>query len=269
MLVKVYLDLVFLINFCYDFLIIMTIDLTLKRKTSLRRMVMSALVGSLSLGLLFLPFADIILFFFKIIVSFIMVIIAFKYRNLKYFGHNLFYLYMISITLGGFLYFLNNEFSYQRKGLVFFFDKVSPNYVLLIIIAPIILYLYLKEHKLMKSTYNLKYEVKIVFNNREELTCQAFLDSGNKLKDPVTNKYIILVAKDSLKNYIKNKYPIYVPYVALNKTGVVKCFKIKTLIINNQQYSNYLVGEALNDIKIAGVDCLLNGKLMEDLCFEK
>jgi len=246
----------------------MTIDITLKRHTKMKKMIISALVGSLSLALLFIPLQSFYLFILKNIVSVIMILIAFGYRDLKSFLSNLFYLYMISITLGGFLYYLDIQFSYKNQGLIFFFEGLSINYILLIIIAPVILYLYIKEHKKMTTTYNLNYEVKIFFKDEEPLAINGFLDSGNRLRDPITKKYIILVEKNFLEKYINNKDPIYVPYKALNKSGLVKCFKIDHLTINNQRFTNYLVGEALENFNLEGIKCILNYKLMEELCLE-
>lgn len=266
---KIYLDLVFLLNFSYDFLILLTLDLTLKRHTKLIRIFLGAFLGSVSLGLLFLPLSSFPLFVLKVLVSILMVLVSFKYKDIKYTLSNLFYLYMISITLGGFLYFLNTEFSYKQEGLIFYFDGISINYILLIIIAPIILYLYIKEHKKISSSYNLNYEVEIIFNDNKKLTCQGFIDSGNKLKDPITHKYIILVEDYLLKDYIHNKNPIYVPYKALHKEGLIKCFKIKNIIINKQVFTNYLVGMSEDKFNLEGIDCLLNYKLMEDICLEK
>ena len=264
-IMRIYLDLVFLLNFSYDFLILMTVSLTLKRHCKLIRLFLGALLGSLSLILLFLPFPKIILFFLKILVSLFM---SFKYKDLKYTLNNILYLYMISITLGGFLYYLNNEFSYKNKGLVFYFDGLSPNYILLLIIAPIILFLYYFDHKKMLSTYNLNYEVKIVFKDNKELICEGFIDSGNKLKDPLTHKYIILIEDYLLKDYIHNKNPIYVPYKALNKTGIIPCYQIKYLIINEHKFINYLVGLSHDKFNLEGINCLLNYKLMEDICLK-
>lgn len=265
---KIYIDLVFLLNFCYDFLILMTVDITLKRYVKVKRMILGAIFGGISLGILFLPLSSFFLLVLKILVSILMIFITFGYRNIKYTLSNLFYLYMISITLGGFLYFLDVQFSYKQDGLIFFFNGLSINYILLLIIAPIILFLYIKEHKKMKSTYNLNYEVKIIFKNNKELVCNGFLDSGNRLRDPLTKKYIILLEKESLREYVHNKDPIYVPFKALNKNGLVKCFSIKGLLINNQMFNNYLVGEAINTFELDGIDCILNYKLMEELCLE-
>lgn len=265
---KIYLDVVFFLNFCYDFLILMTIDITLKRHVPLRKIFMGGLLGAFSLGLLFIPLPSILLFLLKIIVSIGMILITFHFKDIKSFFSNVLYLYMVSITLGGFLYFLNVEFSYKKEGLVFYFEGLSINYILLIIIAPFILFLYIYEHKKMKSTYNLNYEVTIYFKDDNRLVCNGFIDSGNRLKDPITRKYVLLIKQAKIPEFIHNKDPIYVPFKALNKTGLVKCYPIKYIKINNQIFNNYLVGIAENKLELEGIDCILNYKLMEELCLE-
>lgn len=266
---KIYLDLVFILNFIYDLLLLMTVDLTLKRHTKFRRLVFGAILGALSLAILFFPCGEVILFILKIVTSIFMILIAFGYKNIKYFGTNMMYLYMCSVILGGFLYFLNVEFSYKREGLVFYFDGLSINYILLLIVAPIILFLYVREHKKFKSTYNYNYRISIIFNTGKCLDCNGFLDTGNKLKDPITKKYVILVSKKILLPFINIRSPIYVPYKALGYQGLVSCYKIKYIKINNQIFKNYLVGLIPDKINLNGSDCLLNYKLMEDICFEK
>lgn len=266
---KIYLDLVFLLNFSYDLLLLMTVDITLKRHTKLYRLILSAIIGAISLIILFIPFNEIILFFFKILTSIIMLIIAFGYKNIKYFFTNILYLYMCSVILGGFLYFLDTEFSYKREGLIFYFDGFSVNYILLLIIAPIILFIYIKEHKKFKSSINYNYHLSIIFKNGKMLSCTGFLDTGNKLRDPITKKYIILLPKKILTPYINIRSPIYVPYKALNAQGLIECFSINYLKIENQIFKNYLVGISTDHFNLNGVDCLLNNKLMEEICFEK
>ena len=266
---KIYLDLELLLNFSYDLLLLMTVDITLKRHTNFIRLIISAFFGALSIIILFLPFNAILLFLFKIIVSIIMIVIAFKFKNIKYFGTNILYLYMCSVILGGFLYFLDLEFSYKREGLIFYFQGLSINYILLLILAPIILFWYIYEHKKYKSTYSYTYSMEIVFKNNKVLKCIGFLDTGNKLRDPITKKYVILIPKKLLIPYINIRSPIYVPFKSLNKKGLIECFSIKYIRINNQTFSHYLIGISDDKFNINGVDCLLNYKLMEDICLEK
>lgn len=262
----VYIDLVIILNFCYDFLILMTVDITLKRNTKIRRMVIGALIGSLALLLLFLKINNILLFLFKILISIIMVIVTYSYKDLKYTFNNLFYLYMCSVILAGFLYLLNVNLSYRNIGLVFVNNGLSINYLVLLFLAPLILFLYIYQNKKIKNFYHYIVDVKIVFNDQENILVQGYIDTGNVLKDPITNKYIILLENNLLN--LANKRPIYVPFVALNKKGLLECFKINYIEINNQKFSNYLVGIHNGYFHLEGINCLLNRKLLEELCLE-
>lgn len=260
----IYLDAVFLLNFAYDLLLLMTVDVTLKRNAKLRYLVISALIGAISLGILFLPFNEYFLFMLKVIVSIVMVLVAFGYRDIKYTFNNIFYLYMCSVILGGFLYYLDIEFSYKHEGVVFFFDGLNINYLVLLIVGPIILWLYSWQHKRIKKVYSYNYDVKIVFKDNKEIKCRGYLDTGNKLRDSITNKYIILVEENVLKGRIRS--PIYVPYKALNRKGLLECISIKYMVINDKIYNNYLVGVSKEKFNLEGINCILNNNLLEDLC---
>ena len=246
----VYIDLEIILNFCYDLLLLITVDITLKRYQKFYRLFLAALFGSLAIFLLFLPFNKYILFLFKIITSIIMILIAYGFKDILYTFNNIFYLYMCSVILGGFLYYLNIEFK-------------NSSFILLIIIAPVILYLYIKQYKYINKIIKCKYNVNIVFKNNYEINCIGYLDTANKLKDPITNKYVILVNKDLIKFRIRS--PIYVPYKGLNKKGLILCYPTKYVKVDNKIYNNYLVGISNEKFFIDGVSCLLNAKLMEEI----
>ena len=127
-----------------------------------------------------------------------MCFISFKYISIKYTLYNIFYLYMSSFILGGFLYFLNNELSYYHVGIVFVNKNISVNYIALLIIGPIILYFYYKSNKKLKNTYSDYYKIKIVFDNIE-YNLVSFYDNGNNLKDPISRKSIIIVGNSRLE----------------------------------------------------------------------
>src|SRR5574344_2180422 len=164
----IYLDLVFLLNFCYDFLLLMTISIVLKRFTKIYKILLGSLIGALSIFILFVPFFEGILLCLKILISLIMCLLTFGYKNIKYFFLNVIYLYMCSIILAGFLYMLDLEFSELHQGIVFYFKCLSVNYILLIIIAPIILYIYIWQSKKTKEHQNFYFKVKIVLKNNKE-----------------------------------------------------------------------------------------------------
>ena len=88
------------------------------------------------------------------------------------------------------------------------------------------------------------------------------LDTGNNLKDPYTKKNIIILNNNIKIN--KNRF-IYVPYKALNTSGIIKCFKPDRIIINNKIFNNCLVGISKDKLNISDIDCILPNDLKEDL----
>lgn len=260
---KVYVDLVFVLNLYLDFLLLLTTSIVLKRNSKLKRIIAGAFLGSLSVLFLFWNIGSFSLFLFKIGIATLMVIIAFGYKDLKYFLNNLGYFYMISVILGGFLYYLNLEFSYTHMGIVFINKGISINACVLIIISPVILYIYYRQAKKMKSTYNLTYQVSITLNNQKKLIVNGFLDTGNKLVDPITGKPIILIEKGIIKE--ENTKFYYVPFHSLNNHNLLKCFKPKSIEMNGKIYKNYLIGISDKKFSMEGVECILNNKLMEEL----
>ena len=60
----IYLDLIFFINFAYDFLLLLTVAMTLKRKVKIIRIIIASLIGAFSIFLLFLNINEIIAFIF-------------------------------------------------------------------------------------------------------------------------------------------------------------------------------------------------------------
>lgn len=263
MLMKVYVDLVFLLNFYLDFLLLMITSLTLKRNTSIKRLLIGTIIGSSSIFFLFYNVGSVLLFFFKILIALFMVIITFQYKDLKYTLNNLGYFYMISVILGGFLYYLNLEFSYTHIGLIFINKGMSVSAIFLLLISPFILYIYYKQSKKFKTSYSLIYEVEIGFKNKEKIIVKGFLDTGNKLVDPITNKPILLLQKGIVEEKKEKIY--YIPFHSLGNNNLLKCFKPEYVMIENKKYKNYLIGISDKKFSMEGVECILNNKVMEDL----
>lgn len=261
----IYLDLVFIINFILDFLLLLTVNIALKRYSKIRKLILGSLFGSISLLYLFIPLNQIFLVTFKILISIFMCLISFGYKNIKFTLYNIIYLYMVSIILGGFLYYLKIEFSYSNKGFGFYYEGLAINYIFLLFIAPIILYVFIKSIKALKEVKNYYYKVKIIFSNNYELTLSGFLDTGNKLIDPITNKPIILLNKKKVKGKIPIRSPMYVPFNSLNHHGLLECIKPKYLAINDKEIKNYLIGLSDTSFKLNGIECLLNYKILEDI----
>ena len=259
---KIYVDLILFLNFGFDFLLLLSVSLILRRNAEMYRLLIAAFVGSISVLALFIKINSIELFFLKIIISILMLLASFGYKNLKYTIKNMIYLYISSIILGGGLYLLNIELTYKNQGIIFYKNKMSINFIILVILAPIIIYIYIKECKNLKNNYSNYHKVEIKIKDKT-IKCTGFLDTGNKLKDPYKKRPIILINNNYLKKLDLNK--IIVPAHTIVGTKLIECIKIDNLIIDNIEIKKeVLLGIIDRKIKIDGIDCLLHYQIMEE-----
>lgn len=241
---KIYIELVFIVNFLLDFIILYGTKRLLKLNKSNKRLLLASIIGSLSTIIVFLKITNIILIILKILLSLILIIVSFGKNNILI---NTFYFYLISIIVGGTIYLFD-----LNKSLYF-------NYLILIILSPIIIYLLIKELNKHRLNINDKYLVEITIS-KKKYKLEGFIDTGNRLSSPIKKEPVILV---NLKiNYNK---VIYIPYKALNTEGIIPCIKPDKIMINNKQIKNYLVGLATDKFTIDNVNCILPNKLKEDL----
>ena len=253
---KVYLDIIFIVNLIFDFIILLSVSIVLKRNVKLYRIIIGSIFGSLSLIILFIRFNKIELILYKLIVSSLMILISFGHRNIKYTFKNFTYFYIIGIILGGIIYFFNNQFSIN-EGLLFI-NNNNYNIIIGIIISIFGIKIYLKNIRELRNNYNKYYRVKIYYKNKV-IDLNAFLDTGNKLKDPYSFKPIILVNKD----IILEEGNILVPYSSCNYSGILKCIKADRIFIDGLGYrKNFLIGIS-DSISLDGIDCILNELLLE------
>lgn len=239
-----------LINFVFDFTLLNIVDLLLKRRSKLIRLILASLVGEISLITLFISFTNIYSVIFKILLSILMCITAFNYKNVKYTFYNTIYLYLCGIILGGFMTYIYNEFKINRE--------YSIQYIIVLLLALIFLYLYYRGILIFKNNYRNRFKVNIDYgaNHYEGL---GFLDSGNKLVSPFSGNPIILVEKEYISLHRLKIIPV--PYNALNYHGILKCFKPDKLTIEGQIYKNVLIGISEERFNIDGCSVLLNIKL--------
>lgn len=254
---KVYIDILLTINFMLDFILLLGVSVILKRRVSIKRVILGSFIGGLSILILFIPMNNILLFIFKLLISIIMILITFKYNSFRYTFMNLLYLYILSIFLGGMLYFLNNQFCIKRKGLVFINNGFSITLIFILIISPIVIYLYIKQERNLKSIYNNYISVKIVYKDII-LDLIGYKDSGNNLSY-LGNKVILL---DKRKIIFDIEKYMLVPLSTVSGNDIVKCFKPDKVLVNNFLVKKVLVG-IIDNTYMDGVDVILNNRIGE------
>ena len=259
---KVYLDLVFFINFMFDLLLLMTVSIECKVFSKRRYLLLGALFGTLSTFLLFLPLNNFSLFLFKIIISIIMLFLTFKIRSFKLFKTLIKSLYGNSIILGGLIYFLNNQISLKQIGFIFVKDGTSINLIIILISSPLIFYLYHKSFEEEKKKRSLLHKVYIKCKE-DTFELLGYLDTGNNLCDPYKKRGIVIISN----NYnIPIEKAILVPFKTIEGKGLLRCIEIKEIKIDdNLLVGKYLLGISPKKIDIKGANCILPNRIEEEL----
>lgn len=244
---KMYIDLFFIFNVIMDYIIIMSTNILLKRRTSYIRMILSSLIGGISSLVLFTSLNKIVI---EIVSIVIMVLISFGYKGIRYLINNTLYMYILSTLLGGIIYLFNIKVS----------NSMFLTYLIIIVISIEIMILYIKENKKMRSIYNNYYKVDIYFKDRKKLSLIGFVDTGNNLYDPYKKRPVIIVHN----KYIKEDKYILVPYHTINGNGLLKCIKPDIIFIDGIGYKgNVLIGFSDSFNFGDGVDVILHKDIMK------
>lgn len=240
---KVYLDVIFIINFIFDFISILGTSIILKRNAKSFRMVLGAILGEITMLTIFIRFNMVELIIFKIIISLLINYIIFGFHDIRYFSTNLYYFYLFELILGGLLYMTR-----------------CKNIFIEIVIGIIFIYIFIKNIKRLKNNHNKYISIKLDINNIT-YSLNAFLDTGNKLRDPYLNNPIIILDN----NRFNLNGNILVPYNTCNQSGILRCIKGSNLYVDNKRINKkFLIGLS-NNINLDGVDCIFNEELMEGI----
>lgn len=239
----IYLDLLFILNYWIDFLLLLITNMILKYKVNYKNTFISSFIGALS-TFLFLIDNDLILLLFKILICFVMQLIMNGYKGFKTLVENVFYFYLTSIILAGTFYLFN-------------IDKlrIRDKYILLLIFTPIILFLSKKTINKLNNYYNDVYQVLIIIKGKK-YSFNAFIDTGNKLYDQYKKRPISLIYSKKIK--FDYDTGILVPIETANKKSLLKCIKVDKLIVGNKEIKGAIVGLSDNRFKIQDINMILH-----------
>lgn len=250
----IYVDLLVIQDLFMNYIVLATTGIVLNRITKFKKLFLSSVIGTMPIIFLFLSVSKLTIFIISFLFSIIMSIIAYKYKDIIYTLKNVIYIYFSSIFLAGSLYFINTNFLPR-------IDSYLLNVIVFIFISPIITYIYLKSVSNLKINYSNYYKIDIYLKDKPKTTINTFLDTGNLLKDPYSNKPIILVNKEIIN--LNNEKIILVPYHTIDNESVLTCFSPQKIYIENVGYRKKVLIGLIDKINIEGADGLLNKEILE------
>ena len=201
----VYVDIILLENICMNFIILFSTAYIMKIQIKYLRIFISSLIGAIYAVLVYANilaiYTNIIM---KIILSICMIYVAYKPKSLKGMIKELILFYLVSFALGGcafaLLYIVKPQEILIRNGV---YIGTYPIKIALLggIVGFVITYIGIRavKNKIVKN--EIIYTTQIKINNKFKLT-KLLLDTGNMLKDPLTNSPVILVEKKILETLV-------------------------------------------------------------------
>ncbi|NPC92483.1 sigma-E processing peptidase SpoIIGA [Bacillus sp. WMMC1349] len=208
---EIYLDVIWLLNFCFDLLLLMMTAFILKRRVKKSRFILGAFVASSIILFMFTPFSPYVLHpVGKLSFSVLIVIVTFGFKRFRFFLQNLFAFYFATFLIGGGIigaHSLLETNSIMNNGVIMtswsgFGDPVSWLFVAVGFPA---IWLFSKKRfedvEMKKLQYEERVRLQVEFAD-QTLFFTGLIDSGNQLYDPITKTPVMIVNIEKLNNIL-------------------------------------------------------------------
>ncbi len=201
----IYIDIVLIENIIMNYIILLTDAIISKKKIKHIRIIFASLIGSIYSVVAYMKILQIYSnIFLKIILSIIIVYISFNPQNIKTMWRDLLIFYLISFVFGGaafaLIYIIKPQEILMKNGL---FLGTYPLKTILLgtIIAFIII---VSSFTFLKGKFSKKdmfCNIEIGLNDKKIKT-RAMIDTGNCLKEPITNTPVVVMEHSLLYDCI-------------------------------------------------------------------
>jgi len=198
----IYLDIIWLLNFLIDLLLLLLTSFVLKKKTTKTRLFLGAMFASLYLLFLFYPIVSFMTHpIMKGIYSILIILITFQFQQFRSFVQALLMFYFVNFAVGGGLiglhFFLQVDQSFIQGTFATRGNQFgSPISWLFVIVGFPLMYYYTKNRFDSVETVKIRYEETVDVSieiDGKVFYLKGFIDSGNQLTDPFTQKPVMIL----------------------------------------------------------------------------
>lgn len=208
----IYIDVLLCVNLLINYVILVLEAKLLNLRIKRKRLILSALTGSFYSIFIFFDQINLLLsLFIKLLMSITIILIAYGFINTRSFVKSIVTFYFINFIFGGIIfciwYFISPRGIFIKNGIVYF--DISPIFLILstvVIYFSIKIYQYfLGESDLHNSFCDLE-----ILNKGKTVKLFAKVDTGNSLKEPFSNKPVIVAEYESLKDILPPEVKNYI-----------------------------------------------------------
>ncbi len=251
----VYLDMVLLVNFCADYILLYMCSSLLHIKASLSRIVSAAALGAIygaaavivpGTGILFLP------------VMLLMCYVSFGKRKILTYIRILLVVFIFSLLLGGITEMLTEAFT-EKKNMHF-------GIVALILGLFALIVLVVCSQRLLNSQLNTQVVDAHICVGNEAFDTALLSDTGNLLRDPESGKCIIILDSAYRRVFMNNADAVNVAvFKTVSGNGIVEFYKADAVTVNDIQIDAY-VGFCINGLcSFDGYDGIIPAGVVRNL----
>lgn len=204
----IYVDIVFFENVLLNYIILVSTAIISKAKINSFKILIASAIGGIYAILNYLaeiPFlANVII---KILISVVIVVIAFNSKKIKNIIKQIIFFYLVSFTFGGITFML--LFFIKPENIVIKGNHFVGTYPLKVVIVGGIagFIIITVVSKIIKDRINKKAlicDLEIFYKGKIK-KIKTMIDTGNLLKEPITQTDVIIVEKSSLKDIVEDE----------------------------------------------------------------
>ncbi len=192
----IYIDVVLIENLLMNYIILFATGVILKIKIKHIRLILASLIGAIYTIIAYISALRIYSnIFLKFILSLIIIYIAFNPKSVKKLFKFTLIFYLTSFVFGGaafaLIYIVKPQDILRNNGLVLNTNSLKTIFISAIIAFAIII-IGFKVVKNKISAKDMYCNIKIILNQKE-IETKAMIDTGNFLREPITNTPVIVV----------------------------------------------------------------------------
>lgn len=194
----IYIDIVIIENLIMNYIILCATGIVSKNKIRHLRLIMASLLGAIYSVVAYMKileiYSNIVL---KILLSVIIVYIAYNPQTVKKLWKTLVMFYLVSFVFGGvafsLIYIIKPQDIIMKNGL-FLGTYPLKTIILGAIVAFAIIIIAVKIIRKKFTIKDMICDIEIMLNNKK-INTKALIDTGNMLKEPITNTPVVVVEK--------------------------------------------------------------------------
>ncbi len=219
---ELYIDVLFLVNLFFDFLLLLTVRNIMKYPVSWGHVFLGGITGAAFTCLVIASSLDglVKLILCHVIVNMIMIKVGLKIKHVGELIKAVIVLYVVSILYGGILELFH---PYLHTEIIYFIIAI-----LCAVFIRNMWKIFLKE----KRTQNTKCAV-VLQEGKTQIKVTALIDTGNTLTDPISGEPVSIIEKELAKKMWKDKEQDkgirYIPFCTIESKGMMPIFRIEKM----------------------------------------